>query len=227
VPSPALRLSAALVAIAVAAPSRAGDASAPEDIVVTAARTELPASALPLTAVVIDEETLARQLIVSGSVVDAISALVPSFSPARQKLTGQGETLRGRSPLFAIDGIPQTAPLRDGSRDGFTIDPFFVDRIEIIQGSNALQGIGATGGVINQVTVGAPKADGWSGRVLVQGTAEDGLPSARPGRSAAHTATAKAGGSGWKRRRGTSRIRGASASICGQAPRCRRRCGWS
>lgn len=173
------RLSAAALALAAcgATPSQAADVPPGEDIVVTAARTALPASALPLTAIVIDAETLARQLTVSGSVVDAVSALVPSFSPARQKLTGQGETLRGRSPLFAIDGIPQTAPLRDGSRDGFTIDPFFVDRVEIIQGSNALQGIGATGGVINQVTVGAPKADGWSGRVLVQGTAEDGLPS--------------------------------------------------
>jgi iron complex outermembrane recepter protein len=173
------RLGAALAALATAIPALAEDgAAAPaNDIIVTAARTQLPASALPLTVRILDAGTLQRQLIVSGSVVDAVSALVPSFSPARQKLTGQGETLRGRSPLFAVDGIPQTAPLRDGSRDGFTIDPFFIDRVEIIQGSNALQGIGATGGVINQVTVVAPEADGWSGRVLLQGTAEDGFPS--------------------------------------------------
>lgn len=67
-----------------------------------------------------------------------MAALI-SFSPARQA-DRSGETLRGRSPLFAIDGIPQTAPLRDGSRDGFTIDPFFIDRVELILGSNALQG---------------------------------------------------------------------------------------
>lgn len=142
-----------------------------EDIVVTAARTTLPASALPLTVDIIDRETLSRQVTVSGSVVDAISALLPAFSPTREKITGVGETLRGRSPLYAINGIPQSTPIRDGGRDGYTIDPFFIDRIEVIYGSNALQGIGATGGVVNQVTVRAPKQDGWSGRTLVQGNA--------------------------------------------------------
>lgn len=151
------------------------DEPAAAEIVVTAARTRLPVTALPLTAEVIDREQLERQLQISGSVVDAVSALIPSFSPSRQKLTGQGETLRGRSPLFAIDGIPQTAPLRDGSRDGFTIDPFFIDRVELVLGSNALQGIGGTGGVINQVTVSAPAEAGWSMRSIVQGTAESGF----------------------------------------------------
>ena len=79
----AFRLSAAVLALA-AAPLRAADAPGGEDIIVTAARTELPASALPLTAVVIDTETLARQLTVSGSVVDAVSALLPAFSPTRE-----------------------------------------------------------------------------------------------------------------------------------------------
>lgn len=152
----------------------APDAAAPGDIIVTATRTALPVTALPLTARVIDRDTLDRQLQISGSVVDAVAALTPSFSPSRQKLTGQGETLRGRSPLFAIDGIPQTAPLRDGSRDGFTIDPFFIDRVELVLGSNALQGIGGTGGVINQVTVSAPAEQGWSARTILTGTAENG-----------------------------------------------------
>jgi len=145
------------------------DNARPEDIVVTAARTNLPASALPLTVDVIDSETLSRQVAVSGSVVDAISALLPAFSPTREKITGFGETLRGRSPLYAINGIPQSTPIRDGARDGYTIDPFFIDRVEVIYGSNALQGIGATGGVVNQVTASAPKQNGWSGRTLLQG----------------------------------------------------------
>jgi iron complex outermembrane receptor protein len=168
-----LFLSAALLVAPAIAHAADGDGEGAE-IVVTAARTNLPVTALPLTADVTDSETLQRQLQISGSVVDAVAALTPSFSPSRQKLTGQGETLRGRSPLFAIDGIPQTAPLRDGSRDGFTIDPFFIDRVELILGSNALQGIGGTGGVINQVTVSAPAKDGWSARTILQGTAENG-----------------------------------------------------
>ncbi|MGI9376417.1 MAG: TonB-dependent receptor [Tsuneonella suprasediminis] len=149
------------------------EAAASSDIVVTATRTQLPASALPLTIDVLDSETFNRQLTISGSTVDAVSALLPSFSPTREKLSGAGESLRGRSPLYAIDGIPQSTPVRDGSRDGYTIDPFFIDRVEVIYGSNALQGIGGTGGVVNQVTVAAPKEDGVSIRTLLQGTASD------------------------------------------------------
>ncbi|WP_443971949.1 TonB-dependent receptor [Sphingobium sp. CR28] len=148
-----------------------------EQIVITAARSILPPNALPLTVDIIDKRSLDQQLAISGSVTDAVSTLTPSFSPTRQKLSGAGETLRGRSPLYAINGIPQSTPMRDGSRDGFTIDGFFVDRVELIYGSNALQGIGGTGGIVNQVTVGAPAQEGISGRVLLQGTADDGFTS--------------------------------------------------
>ncbi|MCH2237153.1 MAG: TonB-dependent receptor [Sphingomonadales bacterium RIFCSPHIGHO2_01_FULL_65_20] len=147
------------------------------EIVVTAARTVLPPSALPLTIDIIDKQALDQQIILSGSVTDAVATLTPSFSPTRGKLSGAGETLRGRSPLYAINGIPQSTPLRDGSRDGFTIDGFFIEQVELIYGSNALQGIGGTGGIVNQVTVGAPKQEGLSGRVLLQGTADNDLRS--------------------------------------------------
>ena len=157
------------------AQSTGGGAEDDSSIVVTAARTQLPASALPLTIDVIDSEALDRQVQISGSTIDAVSALLPSFSPTREKLSGSGESLRGRSPLYAINGIPQSTPVRDGSRDGYTIDPFFIDRVEVIYGSNALQGIGGTGGVVNQVTVGAPKTDGVAVRTLVQGSAADGF----------------------------------------------------
>ncbi|MBW8893105.1 MAG: TonB-dependent receptor plug domain-containing protein [Burkholderiales bacterium] len=163
-----------LLALAAATAARAEDKAEATDVdqlVVTAARTILPASALPLTVDVIDSEALSQQVGIGGSIVDAVSTLSPSFSPTRQKLSGAGETLRGRSPLYAINGIPQSTPIRDGSRDGYTIDPFFIDRVEVIYGSNALQGIGATGGVVNQVTVGPPRADGVSGKVLTQVTA--------------------------------------------------------
>lgn len=181
---------------ALAAPAMADDdvsAAPPQDdpkeIVVTGARSILPVTALPLTVDVLGGEQLDEQVLQSGSVVDAISARMPSFSPTREKLSGSGESLRGRSPLFAINGVPQSTPIRDGSRDGYTIDPFFIDRVEVIYGSNALQGIGATGGVVNQVTVGAPARDGWMVRTLNQTTADGGFSgSALGGKSAGLTA---------------------------------------
>lgn len=156
-------------------PAEPATSSGRQEIVITGARTQLPATALPMTVDVLGGKELDDQIALSGSVVDALSARLPAFSPTREKLSGSGETLRGRSPLYAINGVPQSTPIRDGSRDGFTIDPFFIDRVEVIYGSNALQGIGATGGVVNQVTVGAPRRDGVSGLALVQGTAQDGL----------------------------------------------------
>ncbi len=174
------------------APAMAADTDVGE-VVVTAARSILPANALPLTVDVIDKSALDQQVRISGSVVDAVAALTPSFSPTRQKLSGAGETLRGRSPLYAINGIPQSTPLRDGSRDGFTIDPFFVDRVELIFGSNALQGIGGTGGIVNQVTVGAPTTEGFSGRALLQTLADNGFHGDGAGYKAAGLGSWKTG----------------------------------
>jgi len=146
-------------------------ATASEAIIVITARSGLPATSLPLNYQVIGGTELRRDVALYGSMVDAVSARIPSFSPTREKLSGFGETLRGRSPLYEIDGVPQSTPVRDGSRDAYTIDPFFVEKVEVILGSNALQGIGATGGVVNQVTVGSPATDGLAARSLVQGTA--------------------------------------------------------
>ncbi len=194
-----LRIAASVSALAVAMPAfaqtlpEAEDAVAKDDIIVTAARSALPANALPLTIDVISKTQLDQQVVISGSVTDAVAALTPSFSPTRGKLSGAGETLRGRSPLYAINGIPQSTPLRDGSRDGFTIDGFFVDRVELIYGSNALQGIGGTGGIVNQVTVGAPKEEGISGRVLLQSTADDGFTKSGFGGKSAGLIQYKAG----------------------------------
>jgi iron complex outermembrane receptor protein len=203
---------AALAGTALSTPAFAQDAAptaedgGAETIVVTAARTILPPNALPLTIDVIGKDSLDQQIAISGSVTDAVATLTPSFSPTRQKLSGAGETLRGRSPLYAINGIPQSTPMRDGSRDGFTVDGFFVDRVELIYGSNALQGIGGTGGIVNQVTVGAPRTEGLSGRLLLQGTADDGFSKDGLGGKVAGLVQYKAGrfdatfGAAWEKR---------------------------
>lgn len=165
---------AALLAMSATATAQENEADADETrveqtIIVTASRTTLPPSALPNTIQIISDAELSLQAQLTGSAVDVVSTLVPSFSPTREKLSGAGESLRGRKPLYLIDGVPQSNPLRDGSRAGHTIDPFFIDRVEVIFGSNAIQGIGATGGVVNYVTAPAPKeSEGWTGKLMGQ-----------------------------------------------------------
>ncbi len=126
--------------------------NADERIKITATRTEQTAASVPATVTVIDGEDLRQQLASADSLSDVLGNLVPSFSPSRQKLTSAGETLRGREPLYLIDGVPQSNPLRNGSRAAYTIDPLMIARVEIIHGASAIQGLGASGGIINIIT---------------------------------------------------------------------------
>ncbi|MEM8997310.1 MAG: TonB-dependent receptor, partial [Acidobacteriota bacterium] len=103
--------------------------------------------------------------VIADELTSVLSRMVPGFSPGIQKLTGRGETLRGRNPLYLIDGVNQHNALRDGGRDGHTIDTAFVERIEVINGSNAIQGVGATGGVVNILTREPELGTGWKSSV--------------------------------------------------------------
>ncbi len=144
-----------------------------ETIVVTATRVPTPITAIPNMVRVLDREAVEAQLAVSPSLLDSLSFSIPSLAPGRQRMTSAGESLRGRTPLYMVDGIPQTTPLRDGKRSGFTIDPAFVDRVEVIYGANAIQGLGATGGVINYATLRPPANGEWLRRVSAEITTDD------------------------------------------------------
>ena len=123
-----------------------------EEVVVTASRIARPAATIPNTITVIHEDQLEEQLAVQHDLSTVLGNLIPSFSPARQKMTSAGESLRGRKPLYMIDGVPQSNPLRNGGRDGHTIDPSTIARVEVVHGANAIQGLGAAGGIINLIT---------------------------------------------------------------------------
>lgn len=157
------QLLATALAFAVVGTARAEVATDLDEVVVSASTTRMPSSnaALPNTITVITREELDRQLAVTQDLSQILSNLIPAFSPSRQKLTSFGESMRGRQPLYMVDGVPQSTPLRDGSRDAHTIDMAMVERIEILHGANALQGLGASGGIINIITKRAPKTDGF------------------------------------------------------------------
>lgn len=155
-------LASAVLAVLVAPVAHADEAKDLDRVTVSASTSRMPNSeaALANTITVIDAEQLKQQLAVTQDVSQILANLIPSFSPSRQKLTNAGETLRGRKPLYLVDGVPQSTPLREGGRDGHTIDPAMIERIEVIHGANALQGLGASGGIINIITKRAPREDG-------------------------------------------------------------------
>ena len=146
-------LSAAIAVVLSAAASAAdGVDSKVEEVMVTASRVERPLSTIPNTVTVVTTAELEAQLAVHNDISTVLGNLIPSFSPSRQKMTNAGESLRGRKPLYMIDGVPQSSPLREGGRDGHIIDNAVLERIEVLHGANAIHGLGAAGGIINLIT---------------------------------------------------------------------------
>lgn len=144
---------------------------------VEALRVPQSAAAVPNTVTLVEQDELEKQIMVSDDLSSVLGNLVPSFSPSRQKLTSSGEALRGRSPLYMIDGVPQSNPLRDSAREGHTIDPDLLGRIEVVNGSNAVQGMGASGGIINLQTRDMAVAEQWTHEIKLRMTSPDDFDS--------------------------------------------------
>lgn len=135
--------------------------------VTTATRTEKAIEKIPGAIEVITRRELDTQLLIADDLSQALATFVPGFAPSRQKLTQTGETLRGRPVLYLFDGIPQSNPLRAGMREGYFADPLVIDRIEVVNGANAIHGAGATGGIINYITK-TPRTNGTQQALTTQ-----------------------------------------------------------
>lgn len=176
-PLPYHPLYAALMA-ALAAPSAmaqlavdgSGTDGQMQAVVVSASRSNIAADKAPQTVVIIGKAEIARQLAISGNSSDVLSSVLPSYTPSRGKMNGSGETLRGRAPLILVDGVPQSNPMRPTGREAHTIDFSMVERIEVIQGANAINGLGATGGTINIITR-RPEKGSFNQHIDIQATA--------------------------------------------------------
>ncbi|MGM0450266.1 MAG: TonB-dependent receptor, partial [Pseudomonadota bacterium] len=135
-----------------------------DPVVVSATRTETSASETARSVTVIDSEQLEQQTKVSRNLGDVLAKTVPGMGPSTEGLTNFGQTLRGRKFLVLIDGIPQSNPLRDASRELNTISASAIERIEVIRGGTAAYGFGAKGGLINVITkkAGDESVEGYS-----------------------------------------------------------------
>jgi iron complex outermembrane receptor protein len=122
------------------------------ELTVTGTRAVRPTEQVPSTVQVIERDEIERQLILSPSPSEAISRLVPGYSPTNQSISGASENFRGRDALVLLDGVPLNTPLRDVSRILALLDLNAVDRIESVAGASSLYGAGATGGTINIIT---------------------------------------------------------------------------
>lgn len=149
--------------------NKAASAEELNQLIITSSRSNTLEADSPQVVTVVTREQIEKQLAVSSDSSAVLSNLLPSYTPSRQKMTGSGETFRGRTPLLMIDGVPQSNPLRATGRESHTIDFEMVERIEVIHGASAIHGMGATGGIINFITR-RPEGEGMNQRVSVQTT---------------------------------------------------------
>lgn len=147
-PAP-LALSLSLLA-SFSAPALAAD-PVEQQMVVIGSRAPTSISELPGTVWVIEREQLDQQTQAGVPLKEALGQLIPGLDIGSQGRTNNGQNLRGRSVLVMIDGVSLNSS-RGISRQFDSIDPFNIERIEVMSGASAVYGGGATGGIINIVT---------------------------------------------------------------------------
>ena len=144
------------VAMAIAAASTVFTAQAqeftPEEkMVVVSSRTPKAISDIPGTVWYIDSEKIEQEYRGGKTLGDILASAIPSLDVSSGARTNLGQNLRGRKMLVMIDGVSLQSS-RSISRHLDSIDPFNIDRIEVLSGSTSIYGAGASGGVINIIT---------------------------------------------------------------------------
>ena len=144
------------VALAVAAVStvftaQAQDLTTEEKMVIVSSRVPKAISDIPGTVWYINSETIEQEYRGGKSLDEILAATIPSLDVSSGGRTHAGQNLRGRSLMVMIDGISLQS-VRSISRQLDSIDPFNIDRIEVLSGATSIYGAGASGGVINIIT---------------------------------------------------------------------------
>jgi len=120
--------------------------------VTTGYRSPKAVDQIPGAIKLVSTDEIANTSLLTDDATAVLARTVPGYAPATQAMNNTGETLRGRVALRLFDGISQTTPLREGSRNGTFTDMDIVANIEVINGPSASEGIGAAGGIINYIS---------------------------------------------------------------------------
>lgn len=122
-----------------------------DEVVVVSSRKPKKISEIPGTVWVVDNQKLQQQIRSGVAFKEALAQLVPGLDIGPEGRTNYGQNLRGRSVLVMIDGVSLNST-RGVSRQLEAIDPFNIEKIEVLSGASSIYGGGATGGIINIIT---------------------------------------------------------------------------
>lgn len=146
-------------AAAAAGPVDPGTMLAPVEV--TASRTSSDLVRPTRQVTVIERAELEELKTGSDSLATVLAKVIPGMADSSHTITDYGQTLRGRGMLVLLDGVPLNTN-RDSARNLANIDPALVERVEVLRGSSAIYGGGATGGIVSITTRpagGPPQAD--------------------------------------------------------------------
>lgn len=121
------------------------------EVVVVSSRTPKHISDIPGTVWVVDSAKLQAQIRSGVPLKEALGILIPSLDLGNQGRSNYGQNLRGRNILVMLDGVSLNSS-RATNRQFDAIDPFNIEKIEVLSGASSIYGGDATGGIINIVT---------------------------------------------------------------------------
>ena len=142
-----------------------------EEVVVSASRNSEFLSEIPASVTVVGIEQLESFSKTTSNVNEILEFTVPGLAPSSGTFSNWGQTLRGRSLLVMIDGIPQSTPLRNGLLGMKSVNPNDISRVEVIKGATSIFGNGGNGGFINYITKNPDAGKPIEGTTNLWGTA--------------------------------------------------------
>jgi iron complex outermembrane receptor protein len=122
-----------------------------EEVVIVSSRAPKHITDIPGTVWVIDDVKLQKQIKGGATLKEALGILIPSLDIGNQGRTNYSQNMRGRNVLVMLNGVSLNSA-RATSRQFDAIDPFNIERIEVLSGASAVYGGDATGGIINIIT---------------------------------------------------------------------------
>ncbi|WP_440120970.1 TonB-dependent receptor [Tenacibaculum sp. Ill] len=140
------------------------------EVVVSASRRSEYLSEIPASITVVNQKQLADLSNSTTNINEILEFTVPGLAVSTGTFSNWGQTLRGRSLLVMIDGVPQSTPLRNGQLGIKSVSPNDISRVEVIKGATSIFGNGGNGGFINYITKKPNSSEKIEGTTNIWGT---------------------------------------------------------
>ncbi|WP_034888736.1 TonB-dependent receptor [Gillisia sp. Hel_I_29] len=143
-----------------------------DEVVISASRNPEYLSEIPASITVVNSAKLKEFTKLTSNINEILAYTVPGLAVSTGTSSNWGQTLRGRSLLVMVDGIPQSTPLRNGLLGIKSINPNDINRVEVIKGATSIFGNGGNGGFINYITKSPTTIEKISGTTEIWGTSQ-------------------------------------------------------